>query len=161
MHLLFAFPTQNQTKPGTERENKMKNVLTNLMTSAVLLFTIGSGLQAQNTGMHAAIPFAWQLNGQQMNAGDYAIGQTASTRVIRIESRTNRKGSFLVATPASDSNPTARLVFHHYGNQYFLAEVVTPGGTTSKLSVSRAEKEAMLSEQPREVATVLIETSGL
>jgi hypothetical protein len=135
----------------------MKNILTNLMTSAALLFTIGGGLQAQTIRMQAAVPFAWQLNGHQMKAGDYAITSDANAHLLAIQDSKNGKGCFLLVTPASDKNPTLRLVFHRYGDVYFLAEVVAPGETVAKVSVSRAEREAMQSEQPREMATVFVD----
>ena len=77
----------------------MKNILTNLMTSAVLLIGIGSGLEAQSIQMHAAVPFAWQVDGRQMTAGDYAISSQAGSHVIAIQDKTNGKGTFLLATP--------------------------------------------------------------
>jgi hypothetical protein len=154
MHLLFAFPKQIKPMPGDGKKiNKMKNILTNLMMSAVLLFGIGSGLKAQEMQLRAAVPFAWQLNGHQMKAGEYVISRDASMRLMRIEGLADHTGSFLVVIPAADRNRAARLVFHRYGNQYFLAEVVAPGNKAT-LPVSRSEKLAMESEQPRELATV-------
>lgn len=135
----------------------MNNIFTTLMTSAVLLFTLGSGLEAQTIRMEAAIPFAWQLNGQQLHAGDYEITRDASSHVMRIEDKASRKGAFLVTTPASVESPTARLVFHCYGNQYFLAEVVAPGLSVSKLPISPAEREAMQSQERPEMSMVIVD----
>jgi hypothetical protein len=135
----------------------MKNIFTTLMTSAVLLFTLGSGLEAQTIRMQAAVPFAWQVNGQQLNAGDYEITRDANAQVLRIQDKTTQKGTFLIITPASDKNNVARLVFHRYGDRYFLAEVVTPGLSVSKLRISPAEREAMKSNEPSEMSMVVVD----
>jgi hypothetical protein len=135
----------------------MKNVLTNLMASAVLLFTIGSGLEAQTIQLHAAVPFAWHVNGRQMQAGNYEISRDASSPVLLIQDRTNGRGAYVMTIPETTGNSASRLVFHRYGNRYFLAEVVAPGVTVGTLPISRDEKEAMKSERPREVATVFVD----
>lgn len=155
MHLLFAFPTQKQTNARDGKRKQMKNVFTTLMTSAALLFTIGSGLQAQTVRMHAAVPFAWELNGHQMTAGDYQISRDANTSVTLIQNRSTGKGSYVAPIPDAEKNSAAQLVFHRYGDQYFLAEIDAPGQTSAKLPVSRAEK-AVQSEQPPEMAMVVV-----
>jgi hypothetical protein len=135
----------------------MKNLLTNLMTSAVLLFTIGGALEAQTIRMQATVPFAWEASGRHLNAGKYEISRDPATNVMQIGDLAHRTGSFALLTPSSAKNSATRLVFHRYGNKYFLAEVVAPGVGVGKLSVSRAEKEAMRSEDGREMATVFVD----
>jgi len=157
LHFSLPFPRQTNKSQGRKRETKIKNVLTNLMTSAVLLFTIGGAAEAQSTRMQATVPFAWDANGQHLNAGTYEISQDLSMNLMRIVDKAHGTGSFVMLTPASDKNSATRLVFHRYGNKYFLAEVVAPGGATGKLSVSRAEKEAMRAADPRETATVFVD----
>ena len=134
----------------------MKNILFKLMTSTVLLFTVGSGLEAQSTRMQAAVPFAWQVDGQHLNAGDYVIARDTVAHVIRISDKATGKGLFLTPIPVSENNAATRLVFHRYGDQYFLAEVVAPG-VAGKLRVSPAEREAMQSLDRREMATIFID----
>ena len=106
--------------------------------------------------MQATVPFAWELNGQHLAAGKYEVSQDASLNVMQIADQARRTSTFILLTPASGKNSTACLIFHRYGNTYFLAEVVAPGRAVSKLSVSRAEKEAMRASDPREMATVLV-----
>ena len=159
MHFLSPFPRQTNKSQGRKRETKMKNVFTNLMTSAVLLFTLGGAVEAQTHRMVVTVPFEWELNGQHLNAGKYEISQDVSLTVMQIADPAHHTGSLVLLTPASDKNSTPRLVFHRYGNQYFLAEVVAPGRAISKLSVSRAEKEAMRGAALRDVATVIVDVN--
>jgi hypothetical protein len=135
----------------------MKNVFTNLMTSAILLFTIGGAVEAQTIRMQATVPFAWEVNGKHLNAGEYEISQNPSTKVLQIVDKSRGTGSFVMPKPTDRKNSATRLVFHRYGNKYFLAEVVAPGVTAGKLPFSRAEKEAMQAADPREIATVFVD----
>ena len=141
----------------------MKNILTNFMTSAVLLFTLGGGLQAQTVSMRATVPFAWQAKGQQMKAGEYAITSNAGSSVMLIEGKTRRGGgAFFIVSPDPGKNTASRLVFHHYGDRYFLSEIHVAGLAARKLPVSRAEKQAAElastgSADTREIATVLVD----
>ena len=142
----------------------MKNFLNHLMTSAVLLVSLGavtgSGLQAQTFDMHAVVPFAWEANGRQLNAGDYQITKDAVTHVITMRDNKTGEGMFLQVLDGSIGRATCRLIFHRYGDQYFLAEIVGPTAAVSKVPVSKAER-AVQSEQPREMATVTVEIKPL
>ena len=159
MHLSQPFPKQNKKSPGQKRETKMKNFLTNLMTSAVLLASLGAtlaaGLEAQTLNMHAVVPFAWEANGRQLNAGDYQIRQDGSSHLVSMRDNNSGKGMFLQVTSGGGRATTCQLVFHRYGDQYFLAEIVGPA-SVSRVPVSNAEK-AVQSEQPREMAIVVVD----
>lgn len=141
----------------------MKNFLTHLMTSAVLLASLGtvagSALQAQTFDMHAVVPFAWEANGHQLNAGDYEITKDAASHLITLRNR-GGAGMFVQALDGAVGHGTCRLVFHRYGDQYFLAEVVGPNTKVSKIPLSKEER-AVQSEQPREMAIVTVEIKPL
>jgi hypothetical protein len=145
---------------GTERETKLKNFLNHLMTSAVLLVSLGvvagTSLEAQTMNLHAVVPFAWQVNGRQLNAGDYRISKDGSTPVVTVRDTASGNATFLQILPASGHDTASRLVFHRYGDQYFLAAIVGTNGATSKMPVSKAER-AVQSEQPREMAIVVVD----
>ncbi len=43
---------------------------------------------------------------------------------------------------ANETQEQTRLVFHKHGEQYFLSQIWTPGGSTGReLTMSRAERE--------------------
>jgi hypothetical protein len=141
----------------------MKNFLNHLMTSAVLLISlgaIGTGLEAQTMNLHAVVPFAWQVNGHQLNAGDYQIINDGASAIVRVRNNEGGQGAFLQIIRGPGHNTANRLVFHRYGDQYFLAEIVSRDSTVSKVPVSKAER-AVQSEQPREMAIVSVELKPL
>jgi hypothetical protein len=139
----------------------MNNILTNLTTSAILLFILGGGLEAQSTQMHAAVPFAWQVNGQQLNAGDYVVDKDAAAHVISVRNIETGKSVLVAVIPGSEKKSGYRLVFHRVGQRYFLAEVCAPGSASSELPVSSAEREAIQSITPREIAVVFVDAAFL
>lgn len=133
----------------------MKNFLTTLMTAAALLCTLGGALEAQSYQVSATVPFGWQANGHQFSAGTYLIGKEESAPVICIRN-TDGKGGFVMTGQATGKDSSPRLVFHRYGDHYFLAEVWAPDAAGSKLRVSSAEKETIASAKPRKAETVLV-----
>jgi len=148
-------PEQTNHFQGTEGETEMKNFLTNLMTATALLCTLGGALEAQSYQVAATVPFGWQANGHQFAAGKYTINKEESSPVLCIRNQ-NGKGAFLMTGETSGSNTSPRLVFHRYGDHYFLAEVWAPGASGSKVRTSGAEKETIASEKPRQMSTVLV-----
>jgi hypothetical protein len=133
----------------------MKNFLTNLMTATALLCTLGGALEAQTYQAAATVPFGWQANGHQFPAGKYTINKEESSPVLSIRNE-HGKGTFLMTGAASGSDTSPRMVFHRYGDHYFLAEVWAPGAIGSKVRTSSAEKETIAAEKPRQMSTVQV-----
>ncbi len=73
------------------------------------------------------VPFAFTVGKQVLPAGTYDVRPLSSTRVALVD-RENRRTTMILAmaAQAAEMATTAKLVFHRYGDQYFLAEVWTP-----------------------------------
>jgi len=93
--------------------------------SAGILAAVGCfSLHAQTIRVTATIPFEFQLGSNVMPAGDYSV--THSNRVLTLRCETGAYKSAMVFTNAANAEPasaTSKLVFHRYGNEYFLAKV--------------------------------------
>ena len=87
----------------------MKNFLNHLMASAVLLVSLGAiaatGLEAQTMNLHAVVPFAWQVNGDQLNAGDYQITNNGASPVITVRNNKSNQGMFMQVIRGLYSEP--------------------------------------------------------
>jgi hypothetical protein len=142
----------------------MKNFLNHLMTSTVLLVSLGASvgtdLEAQTMNLHAVVPFAWQINGHQLNAGDYQITKDSSSPVVAMRDIKNGKGTFMQVSQGTAHNSACKLIFHRYGDQYFLAAIVGTDGVTNNVPFSNAER-VVRSEQPREMAIVFVKIKPL
>jgi hypothetical protein len=133
----------------------MKLFLTNLMTSVALLCALGGGLEAQSYKITATVPFGYQVKGQNLEAGNYVITKDVSSPVMWLRNAEDGKSVLLMTIASSVTDPEPKLVFHRYGDRYFLAEIWI-GFTGRSLTMSSAEKEVMASGKSREVATVPI-----
>jgi len=95
-------------------------------------------------GMRARIPFDFHVGGRLVRAGAYTVKSlTADEQVIRLQS-----GREVATTTTNSANERgngegrARLVFHRYGDQYFLSEVWTGVDQYGlSLPASRAERQ--------------------
>ena len=99
------------------------------------------------------VPFAFSVAGQQLPAGHYIV--KAKDGFIRIFN-THKQGVF-VPTHAAVRTATdqSKLVFHHYGDTYFLSSVWVKGNRTGKeLYRSRAERELAAHQAEMELADV-------
>jgi hypothetical protein len=123
--------------------------------SAIALFvaasfvTAGSAM-AQDHQVKASVPFNFTVNGDRLPAGTYTIGSDISSpHVITITERAKNVHLMAVALPDSDGpRITNKLVFHKYGNQYFLSEVRCDSASMNvHLSTSKQEKWAKAQTQ--------------
>ena len=113
----------------------MKKQIVFPLLTMVLLMAVGSA-NAQLGGAHevrANVPFDYKVGSTTMKAGMCSItpaGNAADALAIRGEgSKAALSLSHLVSSkPAA----TTKLVFHKYGDEYFLAQVWIEGDTTGR-----------------------------
>jgi hypothetical protein len=129
----------------------MKNQL--LKTMSVPLVTLlivfaGSLVSANaqsNQPLYAQVPFNFVVGDKAMSAGKYSVSpQTQDGSALLIRSiKTKESAIRLTGRIQARSNKTnSRLVFHRYGQTYFLAEVWQTGESTGRvLHASKAERE--------------------
>ncbi|HZJ47163.1 MAG TPA: hypothetical protein VFD63_25520 [Pyrinomonadaceae bacterium] len=100
----------------------------------------GQGTKRQT----ADIPFQFQVGNTTLPAGEYNVAATTSTgETLRISSRSDDASIFRLSSPLVQNGPISKgkLVFHQYGNEYFLAEVWSAGFTNGrKLAKSGRER---------------------
>lgn len=123
--------------------------------SAIALFvaasfvTAGSAM-AQDHRVQATVPFNFTVNGETLPAGTYIIGSDVSTpRIVTITERAKNVHLMAVTLPDQNaSRPTNKLVFHKYGNQYFLSEIRCDSvSMNAHLATSKQEKWAKAQTQ--------------
>ena len=124
----------------------MKNAArVTLFTLALVLVALAPAY-AQKTSATVNLPFSFTVDDVRMPAGEYVIS-SPSERAITLqhvggaEARTSLTNN---GSPAA-SNGFAKLVFHKYGNAYFLAAAWLPNSdhacelfaSTSEIQVAR------------------------
>ena len=132
----------------------MKSART-LITIA-LLFTAVS-LFAQTTPsqrlMTINVPFSFAAGDQSLPAGEYLVLTVTPERSIRIVSSDGKHSAVVTTLPNYASSPSenSRLVFHRYGDEYFLTQVWTAGQNVARnpLSTKRAMEIASSGGKPQ------------
>ena len=114
---------------------------------------------AQWMSSRADIPFAFQVGNKTMPAGRYLIERVCdSTPNLQMIRRTDSSAVVTALTIGVDANgrkSEPELVFHKYGNSYFLAEIWTGGAQGRQLLKSERERELAKESAGREVAVSL------
>ena len=122
-----------------------------------LLFTAAAiTLSAQTTNhrlMTVNIPFAFSVENSSLPEGEYTIFTVTPERSIRIVSSDGKDSVIVNTLPNYANSPSenSRLVFHRYGDEYFLTQVRTAGQNVARnpLSTKRAMEIAGSSGKPQ------------
>ena len=138
----------------------MKTIRT-LLAIALLLGAVSAYVQADSQPLlKASIPFDFTVGNQSFPAGDYTIStvQVQARDVIQIQSSDGQRVSFAPTHPSYSLDPSAqaKLVFQHYGSEYFLSQIWTLGRTSGReLVQSDRAKELAQNGSDRDVTTVV------
>jgi len=128
--------------------------------AALLLMTLvglTGLLNAQtSTTVKTQVPFAFVANGQTMPAGECTIAAVVNGRTLLSISSGEQHA---YASPIADESPNAPkktvLVFHKYGDRYFLTGVQREKGTGYRLPAGRLEREMQARNIPWQGVTLL------
>lgn len=145
----------------------MKNVVTRGVAKAGLLAamiviaaSVCASAQSLQYRLTANIPFDFSVAGKKLPAGKYWINrsqQGIGDMVVQISSPDGHSNVIRLTIPVSVFNPVAKstLVFHRYGEEYFLSEVWPAGAVTGReFPRSRAERELERQAKDSGVAAV-------
>ena len=136
----------------------MKNQLFALIGLGLLLATASA--YAQTGVVKANVPFNFIVNKTQISAGQYRIqplgGMNSGAMTIESPDGAVIKAFLPNACESSQASKTTKLVFHRYGDQYFLSQIWTAGSERG-LELPKAERErevAMSYPAPQDVVVV-------
>jgi len=107
------------------------------------LVAAAQGAQAQaKRWLVLKAPFAFTVERQQLPAGEYRV--QLQDGWLRVQSADGKASVYVLTMPVSGKAPEGHgeVVFHQYGEKYFLAQVWTPAHETGReMLVSRDEVE--------------------
>ena len=116
-----------------------------LVVLSLLLNATGAYAQAVAKGN---VPFAFTVANRQLPAGCYGITPEGQSAILIRNEDTGAAFQSLVR-PESPGNGSPKLVFHHVGNEYFLAEVWGAEGRAGMIvPPSALEKELRIASGP-------------
>ena len=132
----------------------------------VALFGLGAVSTSAQTanGVRANVPFDFTVGDKTVQAGKIFAGRVSGSDVgpMSISNVDIGQSAFRFARSltASDISDQAKLVFHKYGDRYYLAEVWVPGYKAWQLLESNSERairrEMRLAKNTRPEAVVVL-----
>ena len=134
----------------------MKKQLFAVVGLGLLLATVSA--YAQTRMVTANIPFNFAVGRTSLPAGAYTIRSLGlSSRVIAIQNPDRNLTNVVLPLPciSTEAQERTKLVFHRYGDQYFLAQIWTAGNHMgNELPKSRRETEVATDNPAQNVVVV-------
>lgn len=141
----------------------MKTARTLITICLLLTAAVFAQMTSSQQLMKVNIPFAFGVQDQSLPAGQYLVFTVTPERSIRIVSVNGKHSAIVNTLPnyAKEPSSNSRLVFHRYGNEYFLAEVWTAGQDVARnpLSSKKAMESASNGERPEAFTVVALADS--
>ena len=135
------------------------------IVALAFLTALVSNAQSRSRQAGGNVPFDFVVGEKTLAAGSYSVGTISITSAdaVLVRSRDGRQKAIRLTNSVSDSANTrrARLVFHRYGNTYYLTQVWAAGANQgrelSKSKMERAEMELAKNSSGPEVVTIVAE----
>ena len=121
--------------------------ITAIALFAIANFAMAGASFAQSNGVQATVPFDFTVGNKLLPAGTYTIRQN-SEHVIVIKSHDQPIATLsLVYQDGNKSPDGGKLMFHRYGSQYFLSEVLCDQADMDvEIPTSKTEKRVQLQQ---------------
>jgi hypothetical protein len=117
----------------------------NLIALFVASLFITAGVWAQT--VRATIPFNFTVNGSYVPAGTYTITSTSTDHhILEIRNGNNRVHILSMALDDESKGKDNVLVFHRYGDQYFLSKIRSENASMELAFPTSKEEERAKSQ---------------
>jgi len=132
----------------------------NRILSVGIVLAAAMAAHAQTPRLTADVPFPFYVGTHLMPQGSYKVDETADGHVAWIRSMGQRDALQAITTfnvEGKKLTEPARLVFHRYGDEYFLAQIWTGMSSTGlALRTTTKEKELAQAGVPGAVAIIRV-----
>ncbi len=111
----------------------MKKKLFVLLSLGLLL--VGAAAYAQTVNMRVNVPFSFIVSGATLPSGQYTIqGLGTAGNAMSIRTPDNKAKSLVLARRCESlkTSEKTKLVFHRYGDRYFLAQIWMAGSNSGQ-----------------------------
>jgi hypothetical protein len=135
----------------------------------MIMIAAGASTKAQSleNKLTANIPFDFTVADKKFQAGEYSFRraqQTAGDTIVRVSSADGHANvnRFTIPVVRLNAEDKATLVFHRYGDEYFLFQVWPAGATTGRaLPKSRGEKDVQRKVHDNNVGMVMMKAPAV
>ena len=135
----------------------------NLLAIALSLpLLLSAAAHAQTTQLKVTVPFEFIAGNSVLPAGDYEVKSMDpwGGKALSIHNANSNAGSVVVSNSCRSQKPAAdsKLVFHRYGQQYFLAEVWNQNSFAgSEIKINPRQRELAKNQSKDEVVLIASE----
>lgn len=128
--------------------------------AALLLITcvalVGLGHAQMDTTIEAQVPFSFVANGTTMPAGECIVKIMVNGRTaLSISCGTQHAFAFPIADVSASAQNKTGLVFHQYGDHFFLTSIKRQGEAGYQLRTGSVERGLQARNVPWQVFTLL------
>jgi hypothetical protein len=134
---------QARRKKMSKQIVKTLTMLTLVVGLALAAAVVSANPQLTSHGVIADIPFDFIVADQTLPAGKYTVrAATADGDGLRISNLKGKASVMRLSNPVAENSEKrkARMVFHRYGQQYFLAEIWSGDGSGRQLNSCKRER---------------------
>jgi hypothetical protein len=118
-------------------------------SSLVVLSLLLSFAGAHAQSVRAKVPFAFKVGSSQLPAGTYSIQNEFGTNFVTVRNVESGRSVAALGQRESPSKNSNKLIFHRYGSQYFLTEIVGEKGSQGMVfRATKQEKELQIAQAP-------------
>ena len=121
--------------------------ITAIALFAIANFAIAGASFAQSNGVQATVPFDFTVGNKLLPAGIYTIKQNSEHAIV-IKSHDQPIAALSLVYQDGNKSPNGgKLLFHRYGSQYFLSEVLCDQADMNfEIPTSKTEKRVQLQQ---------------
>lgn len=122
-------------------------VTAGLLLAMTIIAGVSAHAQSLQYKLTANIPFDFTVADKKLPAGKYSVRrayESSGDTVLQISSIDGQESVNRFSIPVVTFNPKSKgsLVFHRYGEEYFLSQIWPAGGSTGRaLPKTRSERE--------------------
>ena len=129
-----------------------KQILNTVITLSVIAALAIGGFAGLDRSVKANIPFDFMVGGEKLSAGEYTVetGVAQSAMMVR-NWKTKRPAGSITQNFQVRAGSKPQLIFRRYGDQYFLAKVIT---YTSGIELPKSKAEREASKAKRDLLTM-------
>ncbi len=110
-------------------------------------FCTAGSLQAQSHEVRANVPFDFNVGSKHLPAGNYTFVTEYLDNLVEIQNRDQKIAVLSMTEDASTpAGNVSQLVFHRYGDQYFLREIQCPS-VALNVEIPRSKQEKQVHTQ--------------
>ncbi len=135
----------------------MKNCAVIAVVACIVFVTLAAVPGHAQALLKADVPFEFCAGHGVLPAGEYSIGRLDTASQILLLASAVRKVEFMMplTTHWRTEFETPKLVFHRYGDEYFLIEICTSADdSVRKLKVNPRERQLAKAGESPQVAAV-------